>query len=202
MTLNANPCFCYEFQIYDYASSLSHGLLKTPQWQAAQIGKKQEISGENKQTNKKLPLSWKQQLGAKLPNHLCLGFMFASGCQAMPSVESFSTQDSGLSSCLSKSIGEPKWGQMVRSRRQGGENKVTILQSSWGESMAEFQPHEIHFPNSVHAASRWRKRVTQSEDKGWVVQSQQPPYPLPHVISWASRKLLAGFFFPDKKSWG
>lgn len=84
---------------------------------------------------------------------------------------------------------------MVRSRRQGGENKVTILQSSWGESMAEFQPHEIHFPNSVHAASRWRKRVTQSEDKGWVVQSQQPPHPLPHVISWASRKLLAGFFF-------
>ena len=90
---------------------------------------------------------------------------------------------------------------MVRSRRQGGENKVTILQSSWGESMAEFQPHEIHFPNSVHAASRWRKRVTQSEDKGWVVQSQQPP-PSPSTRHFLGIQEVTCrvFFFPDKKS--
>lgn len=40
VTLHAIPYFCYEFRNCDYASPLSSDLLKTSQWQAAQIGKK------------------------------------------------------------------------------------------------------------------------------------------------------------------
>lgn len=40
VALHAAPYFCYEFQICDSVSPLSHGLLKTSQWQAAPIGEK------------------------------------------------------------------------------------------------------------------------------------------------------------------
>lgn len=36
--LHAIPYFCYEFWSDEYVSPLSSGLLKTSQWQAAQIG--------------------------------------------------------------------------------------------------------------------------------------------------------------------
>ena len=101
MTLNATPYFCYEFQIYDYTFPLSHGLLKTPQWQAAQIGEKWEISGE-----KKKPKNYPSLENSSLVQNSQIIW-------AVPSVESFSAQDSGLSSCLStraqESQNEVRW---------------------------------------------------------------------------------------------
>lgn len=77
---------------------------------------------------------------------------------------------------------------------------VAILQSSWGKSTAGFQPHEVHFQNSVHTASRWRKRVTQPEDKGWggPVTTARHPFRKP-FLGHPGSYLQFFFFFPDKK---
>lgn len=87
VTVHATPYFCYEFQIYDYTSPLSHGRLKTSQWQAAQIG-------ENRKSREKTypspGLSVCEQLS---DNALC---------------DSFSTQDSGLPSDFSLRVQESR----------------------------------------------------------------------------------------------
>lgn len=93
-----------------------------------------------------------------------------------------------------QSTGEPKWGHMVRSRRQGGENKVTILQSSWGKSMAEFQPHELHFPNLVHAASRRRKRWHSQKTRGGSSNHNSPLPPSPHHFLGIQEDTFSFFF--------
>lgn len=80
VTVHATPYFCYEFQIYDHTSPLSHGRLKTSQWQAAQIG-------ENRKSREKTyPSPRNGSLLQASKNYPCLGFLFASSCQTMPSV--------------------------------------------------------------------------------------------------------------------
>ena len=128
-------------------------------------------------------------------NRPCVGFLFASSCQTMPSVTPSPLRTVGCpatspSECRRAAV--RSYGKEQGARRWAcGSNFAEQL----GEEHSRVSAPRGSFPEFCAHSQQVEKAGNTTRRQGAERSSHNSPPPVPQAISWASRKLLAVFFF-------